>query len=66
GGKTGRFVADNQPKPTYVMPGEVDSKRAGWTIHASQRNFIREAYGMPDWLLYALWDTELYHVEALD
>ncbi|MCI0669127.1 MAG: PIG-L family deacetylase, partial [Myxococcaceae bacterium] len=34
GGKTGRFVADNQPKPTYVMPGEVDSKRAGWTIHA--------------------------------
>ena len=66
GGETGRFVAENQPEPSHAMPGNTAAKLRGWKIHASQENYVQAAYGFPDWLLYALWDQEFYHVVDLD
>jgi N-acetylglucosamine malate deacetylase 2 len=66
GGEAGSFVAANQPDPTHAMPGNTAAKLRGWKIHASQENYVQAAYGFPDWLLYALWDQEFYHVVDLD
>jgi N-acetylglucosamine malate deacetylase 2 len=66
GGETGKFVANNQPEPTHAMPGNTSAKLRGWKIHASQENYVQAAYGFPDWLLYALWDQELYYLVDLD
>jgi len=66
GGESGRFVAEHSPDPTHRMPGEVSAKRRGWKIHASQEDYVRQAYGVPAWLLYLLWDEEVYRVVDLD
>jgi N-acetylglucosamine malate deacetylase 2 len=66
GGETGKFVAENQPEPTHAMSGNTGAKLRGWKIHASQERYVQAAYGFPDWLLYALWDQEFYHVIDLD
>ncbi len=65
GGEPGRRVAENTPDATHRMPGETDAKLRGWQIHASQRDYLRAAYGVPARLLYWLWDEELYHVVEL-
>jgi N-acetylglucosamine malate deacetylase 2 len=65
GGERGREVAANTPDATHRMPGEVAAKLRGWEIHASQRDFVAKAYGVPARVLYALWDEELYHVVEL-
>ncbi len=62
GGRTGRFIADNQPLPTHSTPGNVASKVRGWKIHAAQANFVAKAYKMPTRLLYLIWDKEFYAV----
>ena len=65
GGEPGRRVARDTPDATHRMPGEVDAKLRGWQIHASQRDYVREAYGVPARMLYWLWDEELYKVVEL-
>jgi len=66
GGEVGTFVAENQPDPEYAMSAEVGKKHEGWAIHASQANFLQEAYYLPAWLVYLLWDQEFYHVRDLE
>ncbi|WP_395245141.1 PIG-L deacetylase family protein [Agromyces sp. MMS24-K17] len=65
GGETGKFVVANQPHPEYAMSAEVGKKHEGWTIHASQANFLQESYLLPNWLIYLLWDQEFTHVRDL-
>ncbi len=65
GGEPGRRIAENTPDATHRMPGEIDAKLRGWEIHASQRDYVRESYGVPARLLYWLWDEELYRVVEL-
>ncbi|GAA1510122.1 LmbE family N-acetylglucosaminyl deacetylase [Agromyces terreus] len=65
GGEVGTFVVANQPDPEYAMPAETGKKHEGWTIHASQANFMPESYVLPTWLIYLLWDHEFYHVRDL-
>jgi N-acetylglucosamine malate deacetylase 2 len=65
GGEVGAFVVENQPEPEYGMSSEPQKKHEGWTIHASQANFMTESYYLPNWLIYALWDQEFYHVRDL-
>lgn len=66
GGEVGTFVVENQPDPEYAMSAEVGKKHEGWAIHASQANFLQEAYYLPAWLVYLLWDQEFYHVRDLE
>ncbi len=66
GGEVGAFVVENQPDPEYAMSAEVGKKHEGWAIHASQANFLQEAYYLPSWLVYLLWDQEFYHVRDLE
>ncbi|MFF2272825.1 PIG-L family deacetylase [Agromyces sp. NPDC058136] len=66
GGETGAFVVANQPKPEFAMDAAVQKKHEGWTIHASQANFMQESYILPTWLIYLLWDQEFYHVRDLE
>jgi len=66
GGEVGAFVVENQPDPEYAMSAEVGKKHEGWAIHASQANFLQEAYYLPAWLVYLLWDQEFYHVRDLE
>ncbi|GMV61055.1 MAG: hypothetical protein AMXMBFR74_02240 [Parvibaculum sp.] len=65
GGKTGRFIAENQPLPTHSTPGNAASKVRGWKIHAAQANFVSRAYKMPTRLLYLIWDKEFYAVREM-
>jgi len=65
GGESGRRIADATPDATHRMPGEIDAKLRGWQLHASQRDFVREVYGVPPRVLYWLWDEELYRVVEL-
>lgn len=65
GGETGARVVANQPKPDYAMSAEVGKKHEGWTIHASQANYMQDSYILPNWLTYLLWDEEFYHVRDL-
>lgn len=65
GGETGARVVANQPKPDYAMSAEVSKKHEGWTIHASQANYMQDSYILPNWLTYLLWDEEFYHVRDL-
>ncbi|WP_417470973.1 PIG-L deacetylase family protein [Maricaulis sp.] len=62
GGERGQHVVANQPEPNLQMPGEGWAKVRGWQIHASQRDYLRHAYGLPAELLYALYDMEHYYV----
>jgi LmbE family N-acetylglucosaminyl deacetylase len=65
GGEPGRRIAEATPDATHRMPGEIAAKLRGWRIHASQRDFVRKAYGVPARVLYVLWDEELYRVVEL-
>ncbi|WP_350348578.1 PIG-L family deacetylase [Agromyces sp. G08B096] len=65
GGETGAFVVDHQPDPELAMSAEVGKKHEGWSIHASQANYLQESYLLPTWLVYLLWDQEFYHVRDL-
>ncbi|WP_306250338.1 PIG-L deacetylase family protein [Parvularcula sp. IMCC14364] len=65
GGEPGQIVVANQPAPTHAMPGEAKAKIRGWEIHASQRNFVRDVYGMPAWFLHRVNDKEFYFVEVV-
>lgn len=65
GGEAGAFVVDNQPDPEYGMSAEVSKKHEGWAIHASQADYLQDAYYLPAWLVYLLWDQEFYHVRDL-
>lgn len=60
GGDRGRVVVARQPAPNFAMPGEGWAKIRGWSIHASQRDYVRRTYGMPPWLLHRLYDKEHY------
>ncbi|MDX5366184.1 MAG: PIG-L family deacetylase [Alphaproteobacteria bacterium] len=66
GGRTGRFVADNQPLPTHSTPGNVASKVKGWKIHAAQADYVARAYRMPTRLLYLIWRKEFYALRDLE
>ncbi|MBD3940655.1 PIG-L family deacetylase [Microbacterium sp. NEAU-LLC] len=65
GGEAGAFVVKNQPDPEYAMSAETGKKMEGWKIHSSQENYLQEAYHLPAWLVYLLWDQEFYHVRDL-
>jgi len=65
GGPEGQALAAATPAPTHRMPGDVAAKLRGWEIHASQRDFVRAAYGVPARVLYWLWDEEFYRVREL-
>ena len=65
GGERGAFVADNQPAPTYSMPGETAAKLKGWDIHESQGEFVKRVYGVPANVLYTFFDKEFYFVEEV-
>jgi len=66
GGETGRIVVDQQPVPTHAMPGEAWAKIRGWSIHASQRDYVQHAYGIPPAILHRLYDKEHYFVIEFD
>ncbi|BDA80874.1 hypothetical protein LPTSP3_g38040 [Leptospira kobayashii] len=66
GGEIGKFVAENQPAPTHSLRSETESKLKGWEIHASQGDYVREAYGIPARVLYMIWDKEYYYITDLD
>ncbi|TGN14676.1 PIG-L family deacetylase [Leptospira ilyithenensis] len=66
GGEIGKFVAENQPAPTHSLRSETESKLKGWEIHASQGDYVREAYGIPARVLYMIWDKEYYYVVDLE
>lgn len=65
GGEAGQFVVEHQPDPEYAMAAETGKKMEGWKIHASQEDYLQEAYYLPAWLVYLLWDQEFYHVRDL-
>jgi hypothetical protein len=65
GREAGRRIAEATPDATHRMPGEVAAKLGGWLIHAAQRDFVRDTWGIPTRVLYWLWDEELYRVVEL-
>lgn len=65
-GVLGKTIAANQPAPTHAMPGEGWAKMRGWEIHASQKGYVREIYGLHPSLLYRLYDKEHYFVEVFE
>ncbi len=66
-GETGKRVVANQPPANVAMPGEAWAKLRGWKIHASQRNYVQHAYGLPAWFVHRLYDKEFYYlIEAKD
>lgn len=66
GGEVGVKVANNQPIPTHAMPGEGWAKIRGWDIHASQADYVHEAYGVPPSIIHRLYDKEHYHVVTFE
>jgi N-acetylglucosamine malate deacetylase 2 len=65
GGELGRRVAEGTPDATHRVPGEARAKLRGWRIHASQRHFVRDEFGIPAGVLHRLWSEELYRVVEL-
>jgi LmbE family N-acetylglucosaminyl deacetylase len=63
GGDVGKRVSANQPSPTHAMPGEGWAKIRGWEIHASQRDFVNQVYGLPAWIIHRLYDKEHYSLD---
>jgi LmbE family N-acetylglucosaminyl deacetylase len=61
-GEMGRRVVANQPPANYAQDGEAWAKLRGWEIHASQRNYVWQAYGLPAWLVHRLYDKEHYYL----
>ncbi len=66
GGERGRWVADHQPTADITINGEGWAKLRGWTIHRSQRYYVQADYGLPDWFVHRIWNTEHYHISKLD
>lgn len=62
GGDRGKMVVANQPIANVYQPGESWAKLRGWKIHASQRYFVKAAYGFPDWFIHRLYDKEFYYL----
>lgn len=66
-GTVGRSVVANQPAANVAQGGEAWAKIRGWEIHASQREYVQHAYGLPAWLIHRLFDKEFYYlIEAKD
>jgi LmbE family N-acetylglucosaminyl deacetylase len=61
-GEMGQRVVDNQPAANYAQDGEAWAKIRGWKIHASQRDYVQHAYGLPAWLVHRLYDKEHYYL----
>jgi LmbE family N-acetylglucosaminyl deacetylase len=61
-GEMGQRVVDNQPAANYAQDGEAWAKIRGWEIHASQRDYVQHAYGLPAWLVHRLYDKEHYYL----
>lgn len=61
-GDMGQQVVDNQPAANYAQDGEAWAKIRGWEIHASQRDYVQHAYGLPAWLVHRLYDKEHYYL----
>jgi LmbE family N-acetylglucosaminyl deacetylase len=64
GGARGRFVAEREPAPQYVVHVDPAIKVRGWEIHHSQRDYVRRHVHLPAWLLYRLFDDEHYLVRS--
>ncbi|MEM7360413.1 MAG: PIG-L family deacetylase [Pseudomonadota bacterium] len=65
-GDTGKEVVANQPLANYSQDGEAWAKLRGWEIHASQSDYVWNAYGFPAWFVHALYDKEYYLVLESD
>jgi len=61
-GDVGKTVVANQPRANYAQDGEAWTKIRGWKIHASQRDYVMHAYGLPPWLIHRLYDKEFYYL----
>ena len=61
-GEAGIRVVANQPLANYSQDGAGWAKLRGWEIHASQRNYVQHAYGLPAWLVHGLYDKEFYYL----
>jgi LmbE family N-acetylglucosaminyl deacetylase len=66
GGARGQLVADRQPPAQYAITVDPAIKVRAWQIHASQRDYVRRFAHLPPWLLYRLFDEELYAVRTAD
>lgn len=60
GGEAGARIAALQPEPDFAVPAPARDKRRAWAIHHSQSQYLQNTYGMPPWLMYALWTEEYY------
>lgn len=60
GGENGARIAALQPEPDFAVPAPARDKRRAWAIHESQSEYLQAVYGMPPWLMYALWTREYY------
>ncbi len=61
-GDNGKYIAKHQPPPTHSIDGQGWAKIRGWDIHASQRNYVKKAYGLPPGIIHRLYDKEHYYV----
>lgn len=62
GGEAGAEVAAKQPAATLSLRIDPSIKLRAWTIHASQREYVRRAWGMPPRILHFFFDEEHYLV----
>lgn len=60
GGERGETIASLQPEPDFAVAAPARDKRRAWAIHESQSEYLQAAYGVPPWLMYALWTQEYY------
>lgn len=61
-GNMGKTVIANQPLANYSQHGEGWAKLRGWKIHASQANYVWDAYGLPACLVHTLYDKEFFYL----
>jgi LmbE family N-acetylglucosaminyl deacetylase len=66
GGERGRLVAERQPPAQFAIAVAPAVKVRAWDIHASQRGYVRRFAHLPPWLLYRLFDEELYAARSAD
>lgn len=60
GGERGERIAALQPEPDFAVPAPAGEKRRAWQIHESQSEYLQNTYGVPPWLMYALWTEEYF------